>query len=236
MSSKYLIGLGVLGAIVGVYFFTPIRSYFTLEAVVRLVTSIKANPWAPIIFVVAYTASCVLAPISAFPVAGGVLFGFWKGFLLNTLAANVGAWITFFIARKFGREVVGKLMKGSLKTFDERMTHHGLWTIFGVRMVGFPPFLVANYAAGLSGVRVRDYVLGTFSGMLVWTGIFTYFADTLWNAITTAGLQGFQQAAGRFFWPVVGGFLILAVVMGMTSAVKKRMTPKSMMKHSGGSQ
>jgi uncharacterized membrane protein YdjX (TVP38/TMEM64 family) len=117
---------------------------------------------------------------------------------------------------------VGKLMKGSLKTFDEQTTQHGFWAIFTFRMLGFPPFLVTNYGAGLSGVRVRDYMLGTFLGMLIWTVVFTYFADTLWRALTTAGAQGFQKAAGQFFWPVVGGFVILAAVIGATVFLKRR--------------
>lgn len=222
MKNKRFLGIVVLLALAGLYFFTPIRDAFTLESVVRLVERIKNNPWVPVLFTATYIASCVLWPLTIFPVAGGVLFGFWKGFLLNTLAANVGAWITFFIARQFGREVVGKFMKGSLKTFDERATRHGLWAVFAFRMLGFPPFLVTNYGAGLSGVRVRDYVLGTFLGMLMWTAVFTYFADTLWEALTTAGAQGFQEAAGRFFWPVVGGLALLAGVVGAAVLLKRR--------------
>jgi uncharacterized membrane protein YdjX (TVP38/TMEM64 family) len=223
---KSFIGLLILAVLVVIYLFTPVRQYFTLENVIRLVEQIKLNRWAPLIFIGVYTASCVLWPLTIFPVAGGVLFGFWKGFLLNTLAANVGAWITFFIARLFGREVVGKLMKGSLKTFDQSVQRHGLWAIFTFRMIAFPPFLVTNYGSGLSGVRMRDYMLGTFLGMLIWTAVFTYFADTLWRALTTAGAQGFQKAAGQFFWPVVGGFVILGTVIGATVWAKKRMAPK----------
>jgi uncharacterized membrane protein YdjX (TVP38/TMEM64 family) len=215
-------GFIILILLVGVYFLTPVRQYFTLENVIRLVERIKDNPWAPLIFVGAYTASCVLWPLTIFPVAGGVLFGFWKGFFLNTIAANLGAWTTFFIARQFGRETVGKLMKGSFKTFDEQTTRHGLSAVFTFRMIAFPPFLVTNYASGLSGIRVKDYVVGTFLGMLAWTVVFTYFADTLWKAVMTSGTQGFQKAVGQFFWPVMGGFLVLTVIITLTIFLKKR--------------
>lgn len=222
MKTNRWAGLGILVALIAIYFFAPIHQYFSPASVARLVGQIKANPWAMVIFVAMYTASCVLWPLTAFPVAGGVLFGFWKGFLLNTIAANLGAWITFFIARLFGRETVGKLMRGSLKSFDERVTQHGLWAIVTFRLLGFPPFLVTNYGAGLSGVRVRDYVLGTFLGMLVWTVLFSYFADTLWGVLATAGEKGFQQAAGQFFWPVMGGIAFLGLVMLATIFLKKR--------------
>lgn len=226
MKTKHYIGIVVLLVLAGLYVFTPVRDIFTLDSVVRLVERIKNNPWAPVLFTTAYIASCVLWPLTIFPVAGGVLFGFWNGFLLNTLAANVGAWITFFIARQFGREAVGKLMKGSLKTFDEQATRHGLWAIFAFRMLGFPPFLVTNYGSGLSGVRVRDYVLGTFLGMLAWTAIFSYFADTLWSAFTTAGEKGFEQAAGQFFWPLVGGLILVAIVVGITVLMRRRLASR----------
>jgi len=219
---KKWMGLIFLAILIGVYILTPVREYFTLNHIVHWVERIKNNPWAPLLFVGTYTLSCILWPLTIFPVVGGVLFGFWKGFLFNTVAANLGAWTTFLIARQFGREVVGKLMKGSYKTFDEKTTRHGLWAIFTFRMIAFPPFLVTNYASGLSAIRVRDYMVGTFLGMIVWTIVFTYFADTLWKAVTTAGEHGFQKASGQFFWPVIVGFLALAIVMGLTVWLKKR--------------
>ena len=224
---KLMIGIGIVAALGAVAWLTPVRHYLNVQSVVALVERIRTNPWAPLIFIGAYTASCVLWPLSAFPVAAGVLFGFWRGFLFNTIAANLGAWITFYIARQFGREAVGKFMKGSLKAFDEQSTRHGFWAIFTFRMLGFPPFLVTNYGAGLSGVKVKDYVMGTFFGMLVWTVVFTYFADTLWKALTTAGSQGFQSAAGKFFLPIVGGFLGVALLAGVIWYLKKKRKPET---------
>ena len=135
----------------------------------------------------------------------------------------MGAWITFYIARWFGRETVGKLMKGSLRAFDEKATQHGFWAILTFRLIGVPPFLVTNYGSGLSGVKARDYMLGSFLGMLPWTVAFTYFADTLWAALTTAGQQGFQQAAGRFFpLPVFAGAVAFGILIAVTTRLKKR--------------
>jgi hypothetical protein len=57
---KKWIGFIILVLLVGVYFLAPVRQYFTLENVIRMVERIKDNPCAPPIFVVAYTASCVL--------------------------------------------------------------------------------------------------------------------------------------------------------------------------------
>lgn len=231
--SKLAVGVLIVSGLVAVYWLTPLRSTLSIENIVRLVERIRENPWAPLIFVGTYVLSCVLAPLTIFPVVGGVLFGFWKGFLFNTIAANVGSWITFFIARKFGREAVAKLMRGRFKTFDESVAKQGLWAIFSLRMIGFPPYLVANYAAGLSGVRVRDYVLATFLGMLIWTLILTYFANTFWEAIVVSGTEGFQKAFGRYFWPVLGGFLAAAAVVALTVFLKKRTGAKKLVKKSG---
>jgi uncharacterized membrane protein YdjX (TVP38/TMEM64 family) len=222
MKVKTWTGLFILAGLIGLYTLTPVRHYFNLASVVRLTARIKTNPWAPLLFTVTYTASCIVWPLTLFPVVAGVLFGFWEGFLLNTIAANLGAWITFFIARWFGRDWVGRLMKGTLKAFDEKTTQHGFWAILTFRLIAVPPFLVTNYAAGLSGIRVRDYTLASFLGMLPWTVAFTYFADTLWAALTTAGEQGFQKAAGHYFWPVLGGAALFGGLIAATAVLKRK--------------
>jgi phospholipase D1/2 len=225
-------GIGIVAGLAGIAWFTPLRDYLTAAGLVEWVESVRSDPpWsAPWVFIAVYTASAVIAPLTVFPIAGGVLFGFWKGFLYNTIAANLGAWLAFAIARGFGRDAVGRLLKGRLLIFDRRVTERGFWTIFAIRMAGFPPFLVVNYAAGLSGIRVKDYILGTFFGLLVWKAVLTYFADTLWEALATAGMAGFQRAAARFVFPVAAGLLAVGLAALATAFVKKKIAAKALLR------
>lgn len=204
------------------YQLTGLAPAFTWDALVGMVEALRTNPWAWLEFLIAYTLSSVIWPVVLFPIAGGVVFGFWKGLLLNTLAANLGAWVTFGIARGFGRDVVRRLIRGSLERFDAAVSRQGFLAVFLIRFVGFPPYVVVNYWAGLTGVRVRDYVWGSFLGMLPWTIVLTYFAQTLWDLATTAGRQGLLQALGRYGLPLLAAGLAFAVVLTVTIIVKRK--------------
>ena len=74
MTLKRWLSLMVLAGLAALYFFTPVRRYFTLAAVIGFVARIKTNPRAPILFILFYAASCAIWPLTVFPVAAGVLF------------------------------------------------------------------------------------------------------------------------------------------------------------------
>ena len=64
---------------------------FVIAHFVQLVDALRGNPLALPVFVGLYAAACFVAPISPFPVAGGVLFGFVGGFFINLGAVLIGA-------------------------------------------------------------------------------------------------------------------------------------------------
>jgi uncharacterized membrane protein YdjX (TVP38/TMEM64 family) len=202
--------------------FFAYRHFVTLQHFIEAVNSVRGNPWAGLIFVTTYLAFCLFAPISLFPVAGGVLFGFWKGLLYNALAPNGGALLAFYLARHFRSRFIGQFPPGRVSDFNDRVRRHGRFTMFSIRILGFPPFLITNYLAGLSAIRTSDYVIGTFFGMLPWKIAVTYFSTTLWAVLETAGMHGFEVAVRRFVWPIAGVFLSVAVLIALTAALKSR--------------
>lgn len=219
---KPAIGLLIVVASVIIYRFTPLREFLTTKAIIEWVERMHDHPAASLIFVGVYFMACFFAPLAIFPIAGGVLFGFWKGLILNSVAANAGAWVMFLIARKLGRTTVEKLARHSLKSIDKTVARHGLWNMTLTRFAGFPPFPVTSYAAGLSEIKARDYILGTFLGTAMWTAAVTYFADTLWQAVKKAGSQSIFAALGKFFWPVLAIAIALRVAAAVGIYLKNR--------------
>ena len=119
------------------------------------------------VFVAGYVAlSLVPSPKALLTVAGGVLFGFWAGAALALLAALVGAVLSFALGRVLGREAVDRLTRGRLARVDELLSTHGLASVLVVRLIPVLPYTAINYAAGLTGVRLRHYVLGSALGMV----------------------------------------------------------------------
>ncbi len=206
----------VLVAVGFVLHIIPWEAFEDREAFMSWVQGLKGNPWAAPIFVSAYAVSCLVVPVTPFTISGGVLFGFWKGTALNILASNVGTWMAFGIARVLGRGVVQKLMRGKVKILDEGLKRNGFWGILVIRLIGLPPFIVTNYAAGLSQVSVRDYVLATFIGIIPWAVGITYFSDVFWQRFVAGGLKGVQEAVVRRLGWVTVGLILVGLVIGAT--------------------
>lgn len=127
----------------------------------------EAGIWGPALFFLIYAGlSLIPYPKAVLTAAGGALFGFWVGAGLSLAAALVGATISFGIGRLLGRDTVDRLIRGRLARVDALLGDHGLSAVLVVRLVPLVPFTAVNYASGLSGVRFRDYVLGSTFGMI----------------------------------------------------------------------
>ena len=69
---------------------------------------IGAGVWAPVLYILAKISTVVFAPLSGtvLYVFSVPLFGFWKGVLYSFIGDFIGAVITFYLSRIFGRQVI----------------------------------------------------------------------------------------------------------------------------------
>lgn len=132
--------------------------------------------------------------------AGWALFGWWWGAVLAWAGALLGAYGGFVLGRRLGRPAVDRLLRGRLEQADQVLARHGLVAVLAVRLVPLFPFTPLNYASGLLGVRLRDYVLGTAVGIV--PGALAY------AAVGASGADPRGIVAG------VGGLLVLTLLGG----------------------
>lgn len=128
----------------------------------------------PLIFVVLYAALTVaFVPGTAGTLAAGALYGIALGSLLVVIAATLGATAAFFVSRRLGRASFTQLPSDRLRRLDERLSVSGLRNLLVVRLLPVVPFNALNYAAGLTGISTRDYVIATAVGIVPGTIAFT---------------------------------------------------------------
>lgn len=126
-----------------------------------------AGAWGVLAFVGVYAALTLTPfPASALTIASGLLFGLALGVTVVVFAATLGAWLAFLLARLLGRDGVSRIRWARIATVDAMLERRGLVAVLLVRLVPLFPFMAVNYAAGLSGVRQRDYLLGTAVGIV----------------------------------------------------------------------
>jgi len=198
---KLFVLIGIVLAAVLVARLTPLGDQLTVDNVLAVLDRLRSHPLAPVIFVVAYIAATALAlPGSALTLAGGVVFGFWFGALLNTIAANIGANIAFLISRSLGRDGIERLVGKRLQGLNNATRQDGFFGLLILRLVPLVPFNALNFGSGLTALSWRDYTMATLIGILPGTLVYTFFADAL------------IQGSARARWIATGMLVALSLI------------------------
>ena len=190
---KALIFLAFIVVAITVVRFTPVKNYFTAEALGNFLNT--AGFWAPLVFMVIYAAGvCVFLPGTLLTGLGAAIFGAYWGFVYVWFGALAGASMAFLIGRTLGREFAVSLIGDRLKKYDDAIERNGFATVLYLRLVYFP-FTPMNFGMGLTKVHFWDYFFGTGLGITVGTFIFTFFIGTLkdvWVSGNWAELVSFK--------------------------------------------
>ncbi|MDX1621878.1 MAG: TVP38/TMEM64 family protein [Nitriliruptorales bacterium] len=130
---------------------------------------------APVLFVAIYVIATVLVvPGAVLTAAAGVLFGTLAGTALAVLGASLGAGAAFEISRWLGREQVEEIAGERVGRFDDWIERRGFTAILYLRLIPVVPFNILNYAAGVTAIRRRQYLVATAVGII--PGAFAYAA------------------------------------------------------------
>ena len=182
MKQKNWMKLGILALVVVVlvllYKYTALYDYVQpayLQGV------IEGFGWfGPIIYGLAYIVlTVVFFPASVLTIMGGVIFGTLLGMMYTIVAATLAAAVAFYIAKFFGREVISRFLKGTkLGKLDKKLEKGGFYTMALLRLL-YIPYIPLSYAAGLSKMRARDFVLATLLTNIPGSFAFSYLGGSL---------------------------------------------------------
>ena len=197
-----------------------------LSHFIQGVEVLRGNPLSLPVFVGIYAAACFVAPVSVFPVAGGVLFGFGWGFFINLVAVLLGASGPFWLARRLGHQPMAAFFRRKgYRGMAGVLRNPGAGAFILIRLVGFPPFVVTNYLAGLSGMRWRRFLWTSLVGLLPWTFVMTYFAGTFWEILVDAGLSGFRRSVLDHSRPLLWGAGVILATLSIGVWARRRIKP-----------
>ena len=105
-----------------------------------------------------------LVPVLLLIAATGVAFGPILGPLYAMAGSLASASIGFAIGRRAGRRRIEAMGGERVARLTRTLERNGTLAVFLVRKVP-APFLGANVIVGASGIRYRDFVVGTVLGM-----------------------------------------------------------------------
>ena len=169
------------------------------------------GPWASLVYVGLYVlATVILLPGTPFTVAAGVVFGPWLGLGVVLTGATLGATGSFLIGRAVGRDAVVQLAGRRVRAIDRALERNGLVSVLIMRLIPLFPFNVLNLVCGVTGLKLRDYIVGTAVGIIPGTALLVIAGGSI------------DDPTSPLFIGSVAGFAALAVV---TSLIARRIRP-----------
>jgi uncharacterized membrane protein YdjX (TVP38/TMEM64 family) len=147
-----------------------VSGQLTLEAVnakVGWLSEMANSPYGPILYIAISIVVIMLQVPGLLTVAvAGLVYGFWEALIYSMIASTIGLSGSFLIARFLLRDYfLPKLEKSFLARFLPFLKSGGLGAMVVLRLL-FSMAPPLNWLMGATSVRTRDYILGTFLGLI----------------------------------------------------------------------
>lgn len=104
--------------------------------------------------------------------AGGALFGFWRGLVLISFASTIGATLAFVFARYLLRDWVQSRLGKRLQRINKGVEREGSFYLFTLRLIPVFPFWLINLAMALTPMKTITFYWVSQVGMLAGTAVY----------------------------------------------------------------
>jgi uncharacterized membrane protein YdjX (TVP38/TMEM64 family) len=172
--------------------------------------------WAPLVFMAIQAVQVIVfvIPGEIPQIAGGYLFGAWKGTLLSVAGILVGSAVAFLLARALGKPFVGALFpKAQVERIEKLLASRSARAVFFLLFLipGIPKDILC-YVAGLTPMRFPFFAaastLGRLPGIVGSAVIGSAAASNRWVLMgIVAGVAVVLFGAGFFLRPRIQAWI-----------------------------
>ncbi len=127
------------------------------------------GPWAPVVLIAVLAAVLVLpvVPATLFQIGAGLAFGPWLGLVYALLGDALGASLGFWLARRWGRSLLGRWLNAEQHASLARLSRRVTWrSMLLLRLLPGPAYPLVSFAAGYSPIRFGAYIASSLLGVL----------------------------------------------------------------------
>jgi len=112
-------------------------------------------------------------PLTWFTLMGAIFLDF-KGYVYIMISALVASIISFFVARVFRNDMMNLVNKMNnkkkkpldLNSLSSQIEEYGINYLYFIRSVPMTPYGLINYVSGFSSIGLKEYILGSFIGIV----------------------------------------------------------------------
>jgi uncharacterized membrane protein YdjX (TVP38/TMEM64 family) len=152
----------------------------------------------------------IFFPITIIYLASGLAFGgFWGG-IIAIAGALLSALTAHVIANKIGIDFLPMKWRSRICAVRDRVDEKGLRNMILIRFIPMISFDLISYSAGLSGVKMKPYLIGTIIGVSPRIFAYTYLGSNI------------MSPGDPKFWIAIVILLLIFVVPGIVYKYKNR--------------
>lgn len=196
-----VVALAIIG--VGVYL-SPLRQHLDPVGLAQAAREHGHSPWAiPVYFLLYALLDIFFIPTQALSIAAVLVWGWARGGTIELLAATTGSIVPYLIARSALRAPIAMRLARH-RNVTEVLEREGFTLLLILRVVPIIPYTILNYVAGLSSLRLWQYVAATILGMIPSTFVFAYFVEAV--------IEGVLEPRQVLFRGLAAGALLVTLM------------------------
>lgn len=198
---KWLLVIVLVG--IAIYFLKHSKVIEQIGNLNRFIYYIRSQgKYAYVVFLVIFALKplILIIPSNILSISSGIVFGPFLGTILTTIGFFVSGSLAFFIARVLGQEAVNKILRGKALNLNNRLEQNGFKVMFFLRLIPVLPYDPVSYAAGLSKVKYRDFIISSVVGVVPEVICYSIIGENAMNPLSP-----------KFFIPL--GVIVLATII-----------------------
>jgi len=189
----------------------------------------------PLLFVMMIIqALAIPIPSELVLIAGGLAFGVVFGWLVGALGSIVAALLSFYISRKGGRSLAIRFVgEKGIRFADNWFNRWGAWAVLLGRFAPFIPFDAISYSAGLTSMKLKNFmiptIIGTLPRTLFYTSLGFLFGFKFQELMDSYRATGeippeLQSMLSQFNYVLLGVVAVIAAIFVVYWLVTRRYT------------
>ena len=145
---------------------------------------------------------------------GGFIFGKWIGTIIVTTSLSIGALCLYIFAKYFLYDFLKENLFTKFKNLNLMFQKKELLVMIIFRFVGIVPFFLANLLPVIFNINTKNYLIGTFIGILpaifIMVSLGSGFSDVIYSFDKFPSFLSLI-ALPEIYFPLIGFFFILVL-------------------------
>ena len=151
----------------GGYLLSQYVDWMNQEYLVESLRGFRDSPWAIMVVCAIYmVAGLLFFPVSVLSLAVAMVFGAVWGVVYGIAGALCSTLLLFTIGNFVGEKGLRSLLGPRINKIDKKFADNGILGVAIIRNIPVAPFSLVNMVAGVSSIKIHQFLIGTFIGML----------------------------------------------------------------------